>query len=66
MVDLGYITVITADKPGLLKPGYELSLKKRKVAITGTRVGNLYKCELMDVNNVLKNLPAVKVTKNVA
>ena len=63
MADLGYTTIITSDKMYLLKPGYELVLKKRKVAITGTRVGNLYKCELMDVNNVLKN---VEITKNVA
>ena len=65
MADLGYTTVITSDKMYLLKPGFELVLKKRKVAITGTRVGNLYKCDIMDVNNVLKNLP-IDLTNNVA
>ena len=60
MADLGYTTVITSDKMYLLKPGFELVLKQRKVAITGTRIGNLYKCEIMDLNNVLKNLPNVE------
>ena len=56
MADIGHVSIITADGIYIMKPQSQFEIIGEEVALFGHRFGNLYKCDLTDINKILTQI----------